>query len=177
MGFKKREKILIAIAGICIFLLLGDALLISPLARIWKERSSRIGELKKQLEKGDLIAGREESLKNRWTDMKNRSLVNDMPEAEKEVLGAVQNWAIKSGMNVLSLKPRWVNKEDESRLLECRLTGSGDLGSVTRFLFELENDSLPLRLEDVEITARDARGRDLALSIRFTGLILEEQKT
>ena len=44
-------------------------------------------------------------------------------------------------------------------------------------MYELEKDSLALKVEELGVTARDAGGQQLALDIRFTGLQLStEQK-
>jgi len=77
---------------------------------------------------------------------------------------------------VTSLKPRWSRKEKVFRKLEFRATAQGGIGSIARFLYELETDPLPLKVEDVVVTARDGRGDVLALGIRFSGLVLTDEK-
>ncbi len=48
----------------------------------------------------------------------------------------------------------------------------GNLGALTRFLYNVEADPLALRLDVVELTARDDRGEQLTLGLQVSGLIL-----
>ena len=114
-------------------------------------------------------------LTRRWNDTNERSLTSEMSVAENRIMNSVSDWAGKSGLEVSSLKPRRMFGEKEFKKLEFRLAATGDMESVTRFLFELETDPLSLKLEDLDITARDNEGRDLALTVRFTGLILVKE--
>jgi hypothetical protein len=61
-------------------------------------------------------------------------------------------------------------------VLDCQVNGSGDILSLARFLYELEKDPLALRIEDLEITARDDNGQQLTLSARFSGLKLNPNR-
>ena len=177
MGFKKREKLLILAALICISLLFGDKLIVSPLIHLWKTHSERITLLQQSLEKGSFLIDRADAIQRMWQDMKKRSLAQEKPNAENQVLNSVNDWARNSGLSVVSLKPRWIESDGQSLQLECRLSATGDMRSLMRFLYEIESDSLALWLEDVEITTRDARGAELDLTARFSGLIVMEEES
>ena len=56
--------------------------------------------------------------------------------------------------------------------LECRADAFGSIQSLARFLYELERDPLALKVDELEITARDSEGQQLSLSVRFSGLLL-----
>lgn len=177
MGFKKREKILIFAAIISISILFGDKLLVSPLIRLWKTRSERITYLRQSLENGSFIVDRADAIQGVWQELKKRSLAQKKANAENQILNSVNDWARNSGINVVSLKPRWVENGEQSMLLEFRLSAIGDVRSLARFLFEIESDPLALKLEDVEITSRDARGTELDLAARFSGLIIVDKES
>jgi Tfp pilus assembly protein PilO len=177
MGFKFRERILVVAAGVCIVLLMGDRFIVTPLYRLWKARAERISLLKQNLEKGALLLDRKGDIDQRWLDMNERSLSADIAEAENKILNAVNSWASRSSFNLSSIKPRWLHDEVNSKKLEFRLSGTGDVESLYRFLYEIESDSLAIKLEDIEISSRDEKTRDLALSVRFTGLILMKEKS
>jgi len=177
MGFKLRERILVIAAVVGIVLLMGDKLIVSPLFRVWKTRAERISQLKQNLENGSVLLERKDAIDRKWRDMNERSLSLDIAAAENKILNAVNRWASQSRLNMTSLKPRWLHDEENSKKLEFRLTGSGDVESVSRFLYEIENDPLAIKLEDIEISSRDDRGRELELSVRFTGLILMKEKS
>ena len=46
MKIKNRQQLLVIVAGLTLALLLGDRLVVSPLARSWNVRSDRIAQLR-----------------------------------------------------------------------------------------------------------------------------------
>jgi len=55
------------------------------------------------------------------------------------------------------------------------LAATGSQAALSRFLYELESDSsVPVNLEECELTTRDARGSQLTLTARITFLRLKE---
>ena len=66
MGNDRRQKLLLIAAIICIGALAGDHFVVTPLANLWKARSSRITELQSNLAKGVLLVDRDEDLRSRW---------------------------------------------------------------------------------------------------------------
>ena len=55
------------------------------------------------------------------------------------------------------------------------MEASGDLGTLSRFLYDLEKDPMALKLESVELTARDNTGQQLTLDLHISGLVLASQ--
>jgi Tfp pilus assembly protein PilO len=177
MGFKKREQYLLIAAIVCLSILLGDKFVLSPMVNVWKKRADRIASLKQSLENGEILVEREEALKKAWEDMKSRSLAAKTSSAENQALDSVNDWARTSGLNVTSLKPRWIQGDEEPKKLELRLSAKGDMKSVARFLYELERDSLAFSVEDIEISTNNEQRNELAMNLRFTGLILADDES
>ena len=53
-----------------------------------------------------------------------------------------------------------------------RVEASGNLATLSRFLYEIEKSPMALKLDSVEITARDKDGQQLALGLQVSGLVL-----
>ena len=176
MNIKNREKLLLLIAGLVIALLAGDYLVLTPLTQAWKSRNERIATLDKNLSDAAVLVNREKTIRERWSFMRSNALPANVAVAEHKVLSSVERWIQASGLNVTSRKLGWRQGEDYLTL-ECQAEGLGDMRAVSRFVYELEKDSLALKVEELGVTARDAGGQQLALDIRFTGLQLSpEQK-
>ncbi|HRR31747.1 MAG TPA: hypothetical protein P5557_10620 [Candidatus Sumerlaeia bacterium] len=173
MGIRQRERILIIATLVCLGVFLGDRIILTPLARAWSRRSERIAELKKSVEKGALLLSRQAEVERRWKAIQDAGLPDDPSQVEERVLGRVQEWESQSSLALSSLKPRWRETDDESKKLEIRLTASGSLDSIARFLYEAEADALPVCIEDVGLTSRDRRGDTLDLNLKFSSLILK----
>ena len=172
MRIDNRQKVLAIAAISAVAVLAADRLLITPLTGLWKERTRRISELRNNLEKGTSLLAREQAIRDRWDRMRKSALPTDVSAAESKVLTAVERWTKASAITFTSIKPQWKQNADDYKTLECRIDATGDMESVTRFVYELERDPLALRVEDLELSARDDNGQQLSLGVRFTGLVL-----
>lgn len=173
MGSEQRKRLLVIAAAVCLGLLAGDRFVVSPLSSLWARQSEEIASYTQSLEKGELLIDRAEALEQRRAEMVERSLPKDPADAENRILTAVGEWANRSRVQIEALKPRWVSDKKLGDRLEVRLSAKGNIRSVSRFLYELETDENPIRLEDVEITSSDNRGQELGLDVRFSGMVLE----
>lgn len=173
MGIRQRERLLIIATLACLGIFLGDRIILTPLARTWSRRSERISELKKSVEKGALLVSRRADVERRWKEIQDAGLPDDPSQVEERILSRVQEWESQSSLALSSLKPRWREPDEESKKLEIRLTASGSLDSISRFLYEAEADALPICVEDVGLTSRDRRGDNLDLNLKFSSLILK----
>ncbi len=179
MEAKNRERLLIIITVSCIALLAADKLVIGPLGEVWKSRSKKIATLEDKLTNGALLVERKDDWNKRWKEMKEEGLPADESVAQDMVLRAVSRWVQDSRLSVRSLAPEWLKeKKGKSEFHEIRVQASaqGRMDSIARFLYEIERDPLPLKIEDMTITSRDNLGRELSLNVSFIGLARMDKK-
>ena len=173
MNTLPRQQLLLLLAGLAVALLVSDRLLFTPLAAAWKDRAARMADLRESLAQGEMLVQREESIRERWEAMRARTLPGTASAAENELLKAFERWSRDSRISISAIKPQWREGDDENYLnLECRAEGFGSMETVARFLYEVESDSLPIKIESVEIAARDPQGRVLTLGLQVSGLVL-----
>ena len=174
MQIKNRQQLLIigAIAAIALFA--GDELVLSPLMKIWGARAAHVAELRKQIDRGKGLVEREQkqSIRNRWMLMTSNALPNNSSAAEQQVYKAIDLWAQNSGVAVSAITPQWKHDSDDYMTFECRVDAAGDLGKLSRFLYSVERDPMALKLELVELGARDKEGQQLSLGLQLSGLVL-----
>jgi hypothetical protein len=175
MKFKidNRQQMLAigAIAVVGIFVL--DKVVISPLTKSWNARSAAIAQLRKSIDAGRTTLEREQITRKRWGDMRKNTLPSSGSEAEQKVLTEFDKWSRDSRISVTSIKPQWKRgATDDYSVLECRVDAAGSLATLTRFLYEVEHSSLALKVESVELTARDNNGQQLGLGLLVSGLRL-----
>lgn len=175
MGSKNRERMLLIAVAVCLGALGLDKLVITPLTTMWTTRSEKIVELKRSVEKGKQLIAREKRLNERWREMQDQSRTKDLSTTENELMRAVNSWAAASRLTVTSIKPRWI-EEEKCRKLEVRASTTGTIDTITRFLYELECDTQPLKVEDVDISAPNDKNLTLNCEVRFTRLVLEGDK-
>lgn len=173
MDSERRKKLLIIVTALCVGLWVGDTFVVEPVLAAWQERSARIEELDGKITESAALLDRENDLRERWQDMRKGALPVSVSDAERGLLEAVSRWASDSHLSITSIKPRWVEMDANSKLLEVQVEGAGSMEAVTRFVYGQETDPLPLRMEELELTAADATGSTLSMEARFTGLVLE----
>lgn len=173
MNVKNREHLLIIVVGALLALLLLDRLVFTPLTNTWTNRSKAIVELNESIKKGKSLIDREQITRGVWNDMRKNTLPANASQSEKTLLEAFDHWTRDSGITINSIKPQWKRGEsDDYSQLECRVDAAGDLGTLTRFLYSVEHSEMALRVESVELTARDTEGRQLGLGLTVSGLRL-----
>ena len=150
--------------------------MLSPLLKAWSGRATRIAELRKQIAQGKMLVQREQSIRSRWQQMSRNTLPSNTSAAEQQVFKAIDLWAQNSGVAISAITPQWKHDSDDYMTFECRVDAAGDLGKLSRFLYSVERDPMALKLELVELGARDKEGQQLSLGLQLSGLVLTPQK-
>jgi hypothetical protein len=175
MKIKNRQQLLAILAGVTLALLLGDRLIVSPLAQSWTARNNRITQLRKDIAQGSVLRDREQIIRNRWESMRTNTLPENVSLAENEVLQAFEHWSQVSQISIANIKPQWKQTDDNYLTLECRADAFGGVEALTRFLYNVERDPLALRIESIEIASRDNDGNQLTLGLQVSGVSLKSQ--
>jgi hypothetical protein len=165
-----RQKFLAIAAAGAVALLAGDRLVLTPLIGLWHDHTTRISELNDSIARGTSLLPREQAIRDRWAKLQKSTLSVDGSAAESQVIIAVDRWARESGIQTAT-RQQW-KQSDHYKTLECRIDATGDMDALMRFLDALEHDPMALRVEDLEISARDDGGQQLSLAVRFTALVL-----
>jgi hypothetical protein len=173
---KSRQQLLIIGVIVVAAFFAGDKVILTPLGNLWTARSKQIAELKKRVESGAQLIQREQSLHNRWNQMRTNTLPVNPSRAEQQLLRAFDRWSQDSKISITSLSPQWKHDSDDFMTLQCRVEAAGNMGAVSRFLYDVEKDPMALRLEIVEVSSRDAEGQQLALGLQVSGLVLTPQE-
>ena len=179
MQIKDRQQFLTVLAVIAVALLVIDKLIAPPLMGFWNSRAQRIEDLQKQVKHGAQMQKWQHRIRGDWADIQAASLTNDTTVAEHQLYSAIDRWTQSSGMTVNAITPQWKDGTDASyKTVECRVDATGNIDRVTRFLYDLENDPMALKLQSVELTANDNTGQQIALGVQVSGLVLTpNQKT
>jgi len=175
MQINNRQQMLVIVAAAGVALLVADRLVITPLKDAWKERAARIVELRKAVIQGAQLRDRERTIRDRWNSMNTNTLPENVSAAENAVLRAFDRWSQDSRISIASIKPQWKQADDDYMTYECRADAFGSLQAITRFLYEIEKDPLALKIDSVEINARDNNGQQLSLGLQVSGLRLNPQ--
>ena len=168
-----RQRLLVIVAGLGVLLLVLDRIVFVPLTKNWQARSAEIVQLKKYVANGRGVLERAARTQGLWKEMESQALPKDQAQAEQDLISAFDRWGRASNIELGSIKPQWKRGQgDRHSLLECRVDATGSLATLARFLHEVERSPLALRVESIELSARDNNGQRLTLALLVSGLRL-----
>ncbi len=176
MEIKNRQQLLVVLAIVVVGLFAGDKIIFTPAMNAWNARNKRIADLKSNLKNGQATLKRESAIRSRWADWQHNALPNNPSAAEQKVFKSIDTWAGESGTVIAAMTPQWHHDADDYMTYQCRIDAGGSLASISRFLYEIERDPLALKLDSVEINARDKEGQQLSLGLQLSGLVLTTSK-
>ena len=158
-----------AVAGL--FLL--DRVIVTPATASWSAQSDRIHALEQKVQRGHQLLDRQNGIRSRWDQMVRANLPTEVSAAESKAFQAIDRWARTAGVSFSSLTPQWQHYDAGYDTLECRASITGAQPALGRFVYELETDSIPVNLQEFEMTTRDDRGALLTMTARFSILRLD----
>jgi len=172
MKTKNRQQFLVILTLIAIGLYVADLIVFEPAFKWFSARSQTISDLRKQVKDGKFLLQREAGIRGRWSDMQSNTLPPNTSQAEQQVLKSFDNWAIQTGADITGIMPQWKSDAEDYVTLNCRVEAAGNLSTLSRFLYEVEKSPMALRLDTVELAARDTTGQQLTLNMEISGLVL-----
>ena len=177
MQIKNRQQLLTILTLTAIGLLVLDKIVTPPLMAFWNKRAAQIVTLQKQVKEGQLLQHRKDSLRGRWAQIQSGALTNDTTAAEQELWVGLNHWSQNSGVSVNNIVPQWKQGSDAAyKTLECHVDVSGSIDRLSRFMYALETDPMALKVQSVEMTAKDNNGTVINLSVQMSGLVLTQQE-
>lgn len=175
MQIKNRQQVLTFGAIAVLALFAADRLVIDPLTGIWNAKAKQIRQMRAQLAENKALLRREQAIRVRWAQMERNTLTNNASAAEQQLFAAIDSWRRDSGVAINGATPQWKHDADDYMTYQCRMDAAGNLPTLTKFLYDLEKDPMALRLDSIEINARDKEGQVLVLGLQISGLVLTPQ--
>jgi len=169
---ENRQQFLVALTIAVAALYIGVNFICVPLSHAWSARAAQIRQLRAKVGEGRQLIRREPVLRSRWDEMRTNTLPDNTSLAEQQVLQAFDNWSHDTGAEISSFMPQWKNDSTNYITLNCRVEASGNLGILSRFIYDIKKGPAALRLDSVELSAHDPTGQQLTLGLQISGLAL-----
>lgn len=156
---KRREKWLAIGTAIAVAILLLDRAVLTPVFDQLDVLAGREAQLVSELQKVSRLMDEQRSMRGRWRELTNTGLVTDPSEAERQVLDAVRQWSRDSGLDIRAVQPQRVTGGEALGVIEFQADGRGSMRNVTDFLYSLHTAALPIRVDRVRLSSRNADGQ------------------
>lgn len=173
MKIENRQQFLVAVTIAVGGLALAINFILFPLGDWWSSRQTQIKNLRTQVSEGQQLVKRETGIRSRWSEMQSNALAANTSQAEQQFLKALDGWSREAGAEVTSIMPQWKNESTNFLTLACRVEAAGDLASLSKLLNAVERGPLAVKLDSIELTARDASGQLMTLALELNGLALQ----
>ncbi|HOW69975.1 MAG TPA: GspMb/PilO family protein [Phycisphaerae bacterium] len=176
MVLSKRERY-IAIATVAAVGILGlDRFVLNPLVSKNSQLNLQIDSCEQQLEKARRLFKNSRRKSQAWAQMQSNGLRRkDAAEAEGLVLNRIRDWAQDAGMSLSSVKPERTEKPMAFGKITFRATGTGGMTQISRFLGRLKDADVPVRIGELQITARKEGTDDLSLQLGISTIYLSPE--
>jgi len=172
MKIKNRQDFLVVLTLAAAGLFVAVNFIFTPLTGWWSTRSAQLKDLRVKVKEGQQLITRESVIRGRWNDMKAGALPANNSAAEQQLLKAFDGWRGDTGVELTSVMPQWKSDSTNYMTLSCRVELGGSIGSLSRYLYEMEKSPIALRLDTVELSAHDNVGQQLTLGLEVDGLAL-----
>ena len=176
MKINNRQDFLVALTIGAVGLFVAVNFIFTPLAGWWSSRSTQLKELRVKVADGNALIKREAGIRSHWGEMQANALPANNSAAEQQLLKAFDTWRSDTGAELTSIMPQWKSDSTNYMTLNCRVEIGGSLGTLSRYLYELEKSPLALRVDSVELSGRDKEGQQLTLGLEVSGLALNQQE-
>ncbi len=170
MVLSRRERyVLIATAAVVAVLAL-DRLAVSPLLARRAKTGAERDRLVSERDRANVLLARREQLAPRWRQMEATGLKSDAGEAESQILHAIRDWAEEAGVSLSLLKPDRLAEKSRLPEIAFQASGTGKMGSVARLLWRVQTATIPIKVTEIQLSARKEGVDDLSFQMRISTL-------
>ncbi|MGA3066688.1 MAG: GspMb/PilO family protein [Tepidisphaeraceae bacterium] len=174
MVLSKREKYAGIGAIAAVALLLLDQFVLSPYFDQLDTVSQATDKAVRQIsDNADLVA-KQIKLEKVWTEMQNGGLQVDESKADSQAQLAMLQWAQRANMVVTALKTEHVAQEKAFEVLSYDITVTGSTPGLARLIWAFETATIPLRVNEIQISSRPENTDNLTVRMNVSTLSLPE---
>ena len=176
MVLSKRERlvVILVIAGILILIL--DHYMVEPYlterTRIAKDTAQAIQDQND----ADTLLRRQARLKKIWAEMQNGGLKVDDSQAESLTLRALFEWSANARVGLPAIKRERSATEGNFEVIGFDVSGTGSIPEVSRLLWAIETATIPVRINEMQITPQKEGIDNLSIRLSVSALCMPPSK-
>jgi Tfp pilus assembly protein PilO len=175
MVLSKRERIILVVAIVAVVMLVADKFIIGPISTRREETRTQKLELQAELENAQILFTRQKLMERKWKSLLSDGLRNDA-EAESKIARALDGWSKDAMLTLSSVKPERVASDKGLKEMTFVVAGTGTLEAVSRFLWQIETASMPIKVMDMQVGSTNETGQSMSLQLRLSALCLGSQQ-
>ena len=177
MNLRRREKLLALAAAAVVLLWLLDSLVLTPVWEGYRHDRAQALAVQQELFKAEQLLRRAEDLEAHHRGRMAAGLALPTSQAEGKMLEAIEQWANRSGLRNVSMRPERADPENGVQAIRCRVTAEGPMSALVGTCWRMETASIPLRIEHLRVSAPDSTADRLSLQFDISTVCLAADAT
>jgi type II secretory pathway component PulM len=121
------------------------------------------------------LANRKVDLEKKWEEIKNGGLSSDQSRAEGQAWNAVSDWANAAGVQITSLKSDRNTDAAPFQIIGFHVVANGSVPTIARLLKSFETATIPVRVDEIQITPRREGTDELQIRMSVSTLCLQPE--
>ena len=174
MPLSNRERVILITAAALVGVFLLDQLALTPAWQWRQDLADRRQITEQEARRVAWLIDQYPILEQRWKKMTRAGLAATASDAESEAYHAIRDWAHASGLRLQAINPERVIDDSTLPIIAFRATGIGPMRAISAFLKHLDESSIALRIEQLQIVSRRDGQDDLTLELRLSTLFNPE---
>jgi len=172
MILSKRERTIVMLSVAVLAIFLADRFILTPILDRRDQIDAETGECLLQLQKADSLFAQKKRLAPRWRQMTDSGLGTGAAAAESRLLHSIRDWAQETQLNLSSVKHERTEMERQFQKITWRAAGAGSMEAVSRFLYGIQEATLPVRISDLQIGSRQDGADSLSVQVGVSTLCM-----
>jgi len=151
----KREKLIFYFTAVIMVFGAGFNFLIIPVLNKYDSLNKEISISRAKLAKHLRLLSQKEGIQNKYSKFSSKFKFSAQQDAYLTVLSELENLAKNANIRIVDLRPQRAvgNKRAYSEIL-IDLRAEGDIAGYTRFIYDVENSLLLLKIKKFQLNAK-----------------------
>jgi Tfp pilus assembly protein PilO len=171
MVLSRRERVIAIIAAVVVTSLAGNTFVLEPVLDRLEQIESEKLLLLAEVNEAQNLFERRRLMERKWKAMLSEGMRSDA-EAESRIARALDRWSQDARLMLTSVKPERVAGEKGLKEMTFAVVGTGSLEAVARYLWQVETASLPVKVQDMQLSSMNESGDSMSLQLRISAIYL-----
>ena len=174
MVLSKRERYIAVTTGVVLVALVLYQFVLQPLSEQSDTLDMNIAQTSSEFMRLNKTVKQSKDARSELKAMTSGGKLSaDASAAETMIYKSVRDWAQDARMSPPSVQPtRTAEKEKDFFKLTFRVQGGGSMSQISRFLYEIRRTSVPVQINELQITSNKENTDDLKLSLTLSTIYL-----
>ena len=163
----KREQLMFYAALAILGLWVLNAFVLKPVSAALNQTQQKRDLLATDVEAMFDLIDRRPAMRQRWQEMQDQGLTENPSVTEQMVFQHLQQWSDELGVVLTTMTPNRNTVEVGMPSITFNVAGQGSLSGVCHLVYQLEQTSLPVRIQSLTLGSTNAEGASLKINMKL----------